>query len=53
MKLSKVLLSALAVGLATQATSCNSNDDPKPKDREGEKTETVQVPDNCPACGRG
>ncbi len=50
MKLPKVLLSAIAVGVAVQATtSCGSKkSDPKPKTEQQGKE-----PMNCPGCGLG
>jgi hypothetical protein len=53
MKLSKVLLSAIAVGVAVQATSsCGSKKkDPAPKEEQTAKT--GKEPMNCPGCGLG
>jgi hypothetical protein len=56
MKLPKVLLSAIAVGVAVQATtSCGSKkNDPTPKEQAGKNgQEGTKVPMNCPACGLG
>lgn len=56
MKLPKVLLSAIAVGVAVQATtSCGSKkNDPTPKEQ-AKKTwlQGAKEPMNCPGCGLG
>jgi hypothetical protein len=51
MKLPKVLLGAIAVGVAVQVTtSCNSKkNDPTPKTSQ----QSGKEPINCPACGLG
>ena len=54
MKLPKVLLGAILVGIAVQATGCNKKDLPGPKEESGKKTAQGEKPtDSCPACGRG
>ena len=55
MKIPKVLLGAIAVGLAVQATSCNKKHDPTPKGEQATKNAKgePQAPYNCPACGMG
>ena len=55
MKLPKVLLGAIAVGVAVQATSCGKKTDPTPQKSaifKGQKLNTPTL-DNCPACGLG
>ncbi|WP_310392841.1 hypothetical protein [Hymenobacter sp.] len=54
MKIPKVLLGAILVGMAVQTTGCKKGDEPKPKGEQVGKGE-VTPPNayNCPACGRG
>lgn len=55
MKLPKVLLGAIAVGITVQATSCGKKNDPTPQKSPiltGQKIANPSL-DNCPACGLG
>ncbi|MDF7814827.1 hypothetical protein P1X16_25845 [Hymenobacter sp. YC55] len=55
MKLPKVLLGAILVGITVQTTSCTKKDAPEPNgENVGKKgKEEAKVPFNCPACGMG
>ena len=56
MKLSQALLGAILVGVTVQASSCNKNDDNKPKVKPSTtlgKGGLANPGDCCPACGRG
>jgi hypothetical protein len=54
MKLSKALLGAILVGVAAQATGCTKGDEPKPKQEQKKKGESVfKTPAGCPGCGMG
>jgi hypothetical protein len=50
MKLPKVLLSAILVGVTVQASSCQKGKDPAPKDAE---KGIAKTPVGCPGCGLG
>lgn len=54
MKLPKVLLGAILVGITVQATGCDKKDLPGPKEEGGKKAvQGGKTPDYCPGCGLG
>lgn len=56
MKIPPILLGAIIIGLAVQATGCEKEELPgaKPKQEENTtKQNKDKVPDNCPGCGMG